>query len=214
MTTDSIDHIPDTASSKTCTQCHECYPATTEFFCRDKQQSSGLKPHCKRCNSAHARAYYSTHRQQCRAKGAEYAKTHREQRKQYDASRRTEKNRSLVIWFAKNPDKKKLYDRRYRAKYPDKVRANRKRAKHKRRVQSLADTKPISAFDEKAQLKRQKSKCYYCKCKLEKYHIEHIVPISRGGGNDPDNLVLACPFCNQSKNNKLPHEWSKGNHLL
>lgn len=31
------------------------------------------------------------------------------------------------------------------------------------------------------------------------FHIEHIVPISKGGENVEDNLALACPSCNLHK---------------
>lgn len=34
------------------------------------------------------------------------------------------------------------------------------------------------------------------------YHIDHLVPRSRGGGDDPTNLVLSCPACNNEKYTK------------
>jgi hypothetical protein len=37
---------------KTCTQCGETKPATTEFFHSDKSKSSGLAPSCKVCKVA------------------------------------------------------------------------------------------------------------------------------------------------------------------
>ena len=43
----------------------------------------------------------------------------------------------------------------------------------------------------------QQGDCAYCFSKLEKYHIEHIIPISFGGTNNFNNLVLSCPRCNQ-----------------
>jgi hypothetical protein len=35
------------------------------------------------------------------------------------------------------------------------------------------------------------------------FHIEHIVPGSRGGPDDPDNLALACPSCNLHKSDRM-----------
>ena len=35
--------------------------------------------------------------------------------------------------------------------------------------------------------------------RLEDYEIEHRTPRARGGTDDPDNLVLACPSCNAEK---------------
>jgi 5-methylcytosine-specific restriction endonuclease McrA len=46
-------------------------------------------------------------------------------------------------------------------------------------------------------------KCQYCmnKFKLKDLTIDHIVPRSRGGSNEPENLTPACRFCNQRKGN-------------
>jgi 5-methylcytosine-specific restriction endonuclease McrA len=35
---------------------------------------------------------------------------------------------------------------------------------------------------------------------------DHVVPISRGGGNDWTNVVTACSPCNTRKANHMPHE--------
>jgi len=33
--------------------------------------------------------------------------------------------------------------------------------------------------------------------------IDHIIPLSKGGNNDLDNLQVSCHFCNYSKGNKI-----------
>jgi 5-methylcytosine-specific restriction endonuclease McrA len=43
-------------------------------------------------------------------------------------------------------------------------------------------------------------KCHWCgKPTRQKYHVDHIIPLSKGGGNGPGNLAIACVGCNQSK---------------
>jgi 5-methylcytosine-specific restriction endonuclease McrA len=38
-------------------------------------------------------------------------------------------------------------------------------------------------------------------------HVDHVVPLSRGGLHIPDNLVASCGTCNHRKSNKLVAEW-------
>ena len=52
----------------------------------------------------------------------------------------------------------------------------------------------------------QAGRCWWCGRMLTKYHIDHRIPLSRGGSNGPENLVLACPPCNLRKHAKMPWE--------
>ena len=59
--------------------------------------------------------------------------------------------------------------------------------------------------------------CAYCDCDLEnapdiRHAIDHVMPLSRGGTNDLDNLVMSCQPCNSSKGDKiLDEEWTPPN---
>lgn len=69
--------------------------------------------------------------------------------------------------------------------------------------------------DIERQYAAQKGQCYFCRRDVgDGYEVEHLVPLSRGGTDDPSNLVIACPDCNRQKGTKLPHEWSPGGRLL
>ena len=50
--------------------------------------------------------------------------------------------------------------------------------------------------------------CMLCRRPLDyrtdPFHIDHIVPRSRGGSDDRANLQLSCPSCNVRKQNRLP----------
>lgn len=49
--------------------------------------------------------------------------------------------------------------------------------------------------------------CFYCGVSCEKmYHVDHFIPLSRGGAHVLTNLRVACPSCNLSKAAKLPAE--------
>lgn len=54
---------------------------------------------------------------------------------------------------------------------------------------------------------RARQRCEYCRMHQSlqgaTFHIEHVVPSSRGGSDDPDNLALACPRCNLHKSDRI-----------
>jgi 5-methylcytosine-specific restriction endonuclease McrA len=59
------------------------------------------------------------------------------------------------------------------------------------------------------------AKCYYCGKKIagSNMHLDHVVPISRGGSHASFNWVLACFSCNTSKHNKMPNRSTPNGQL-
>lgn len=49
--------------------------------------------------------------------------------------------------------------------------------------------------------------CQYCGKRGVRLECDHIVPVSRGGGHDLENLATACLPCNRSKRDKTVEEW-------
>jgi hypothetical protein len=54
--------------------------------------------------------------------------------------------------------------------------------------------------------KRDGYKCVNCEIESD-LAIDHILPVSRGGTNEPRNLQLLCGRCNSSKGTKTMEEW-------
>lgn len=48
--------------------------------------------------------------------------------------------------------------------------------------------------------------CTYC-FNEDSLTFDHIVPLSRGGRNDIENITTACQSCNFSKHNRMLDEW-------
>jgi 5-methylcytosine-specific restriction endonuclease McrA len=54
------------------------------------------------------------------------------------------------------------------------------------------------------------SNCYWCNKKLDKknigknIHLDHYVPLAKGGLNTIENIVISCSKCNMSKHSKDP----------
>src|SRR5208283_587336 len=52
-------------------------------------------------------------------------------------------------------------------------------------------------------------KCFYCHAELSKKTrtLDHKIPLSRGGSNEPENLVPCCRTCNSRKHNMTAEEF-------
>lgn len=59
-------------------------------------------------------------------------------------------------------------------------------------------------------LKRDQFTCHYCGRTPPNVllHVDHVVPRSAGGTDDPANLITACADCNQGKSSRLLEEGS------
>lgn len=63
--------------------------------------------------------------------------------------------------------------------------------------------------------KLQRHKCACCADSIKKeFHIDHNVPLAKGGSNDISNIQLLCPPCNRRKSDKDPLEWANLNGRL
>lgn len=55
-------------------------------------------------------------------------------------------------------------------------------------------------------LRRDGFKCVDCKHTDKPLHVDHIIPLSRGGTNHLENLQTLCDECNLGKGDELEHE--------
>jgi 5-methylcytosine-specific restriction endonuclease McrA len=56
-------------------------------------------------------------------------------------------------------------------------------------------------------LERDAFCCQYCGCRKGKLTCDYLLPVSRGGAIDLENLVAACSACSTSKGAKTLTEW-------
>ena len=56
--------------------------------------------------------------------------------------------------------------------------------------------------------RRDNFSCQYCGCLLNARNatIDHVLPMSRGGGDSWENMVASCRDCNVRKSNRTPKE--------
>lgn len=115
------------------------------------------------------------------------------------------------IWDTVNADKTRLRQQKWRKDNPE-LALERQRSwrrknpgignkySHSRRAAFRNAEGSFTLKDISDMLKAQGGKCSYCKTDIsEKYHIDHIRALSKGGSNWPSNLQLLCPPCNLGK---------------
>lgn len=99
-------------------------------------------------------------------------------------------------------DVEELYE--YAAAKQRKVKNSAKLANEKRHL-SRGDSFLTDQEWEKA-VQHFDHKCAYCG-KQDKLTFEHVVPFSKGGRFDRQNIIPACSACNASKNNLDFYDW-------
>jgi len=75
----------------------------------------------------------------------------------------------------------------------------------------VIDDGEVLRVDRAYILERDGGRCHICRKRVRRgdIQIDHIIPLSRGGGHALDNLAVACSRCNLSKGNR-----SRGEQLL
>lgn len=94
------------------------------------------------------------------------------------------------------------------------AKAEAKKAKGRARFKRWKETLNISSSEwvalKATVLQRDNFTCVYCGAhgtELSPLHVDHVIPLSRGGTNCLDNLAAACRECNSSKKDMTPEEW-------
>jgi 5-methylcytosine-specific restriction endonuclease McrA len=168
----------------------DCATCGNKFIPRPSQIKSGRGIYCSQaCNKSHE----AMNTPECKAKAVEALNKLRSSKpfiksgkdnpawkggRQATAERRKEK---LALYKKKNKGKVNVWNQNRRKNTVGKLSPN---------------------IVEKLKLS-QLGRCAICFSDLVKYHIDHIVPISKGGPNIDSNVQLTCISCNLKKSNKL-----------
>jgi 5-methylcytosine-specific restriction endonuclease McrA len=216
-------------ATKTCSKCRETKPASLEYFAYAKTTKDKFYGWCRECANKRQRAYAAAHKEQLKAYRIANRQRIYGQVRAWVAAHKEHVAEMYRDWYEINKERKaarererfenngELYDRK-RAQGREWGRSNRHLTRlysRRRYATKRAAEGTHTPADISGQYEAQKGRCYYCNINVgDKYHVDHVIPLSRGGSNGPENLVIACPSCNMRKHDKMPHEWAQGGRLL
>jgi 5-methylcytosine-specific restriction endonuclease McrA len=109
-------------------------------------------------------------------------------------------------YYENNKEKLKIYNKIYNQKYlqTEHGKIKSRMYKAKRRALKKSNLGVVSNGIYKKLLTLQNGCCAICKDKKANFHLDHIIPLSKGGMHDDSNFQLLCQFCNISKNDHDP----------
>jgi len=145
----------------------------------------------------------------------EYRNKNREVLKEYFRQYYLDRRAEKIAFQKQHYQKTREYQLRQHKKYYRENKHVYSAARNRRRALTKNCAEHHTAQDVKNILSRQRHKCANCKASLRKaYHVDHIMPLSKGGGNGRDNIQCLCPKCNLSKSAKHPIDWAQENGRL
>lgn len=183
---------------KQCSKCQAIKPYSA--FHKDPRKRSGLRSDCRECRKKYKAKYRAENKETIRA----YTRAYQERQNEVTRAWR-ERNREKVLegcrqHYRENIDQVRAYYRENKEAFLIRLRNRRARL---REAEGSHTSKEISQMHED-----QGGLCAYCGVDLNgEFHVDHMVPISRGGRNDWTNLAVTCPFCNWSKNDRTAEEF-------
>lgn len=113
-----------------------------------------------------------------------------------------------------DPERFRRHGREWKRRNPHKVREYDSRRRAREIGAALGDRRQYAAFVRRMR-SAKRIKCYWCAktTRPEKRHLDHIIPLAKGGADATGNICVACPSCNQSKNAKMPEQFSGQSEL-
>ena len=163
---------------KTCRKCGVEKPH--DEFSKSKNKKDGLRGNCKPCHREYAKKYRQENRERVLETQKKWREKSREHSREYAKKYRQENRERIREYYQENTHI-------FKANY------------QKRRARKKASLPRLSERDELA-LRLLAEEAVLLG---PNWHLDHIVPISKGGKHHPDNLQIVRSSYNLSKSDKL-----------
>ena len=180
--------------TKVCVKCG--ITAESSFF---------VKSSCKTCVKEYRAAYYKTNKDKAIAQMQKWSETNRERsreiKKKWSDANPEKQREAIAAWQVTNKERFDESKKKWSAENSDKLRTH---CVNRRRKLSEGT---LSLDIVNTLLVRQVGNCAGCGKHLNgDYHIDHVLPIAKGGSNTDDNVQLLHSRCNLIKAAKYPWE--------
>lgn len=153
--------------------CKRCnLSKNTSEFYRDTARVSGLNDWCKQCKKDWLVEYRAVNSERILAQQREYKSL----------------NKAAVLEGT----------RTYKYTHPDRIRDHNANRRAWRKDQFVEDVSRVIVFE------RDGGICHICLDLVDPndWHLDHVIPLSKGGLHSYGNTAVSHPFCNESKNDK------------
>ncbi len=183
----------DSISLKACSTCKMEKPI--ECFSKKISNKDGKNTQCKECKNEYNKSYRHAHPEQADIYRQKYKSSleAKEKRAEYGARyyRENKEHRPKP-----NADLVRIYNQ-------------------SRKARKNGDGGKLSKGIVKKLFALQLGKCPSCGCRLDKKsHLDHIVPLARGGRNEDSNMQLLHAICNLKKAAKHPVDFMQERGFL
>lgn len=224
---DAKKREPLPEGTKRCGRCFAVRPVAE--YHKHSVTKDGLRSYCIPCGLAEAADYRERYPEKVAERNAGRDKEVMAQRtREYRAA---DPERARRQWQEARERNRDTINARQRERYHADLEANREKARRHMREWYRRNPEATIRNSLAQRVKRrgdelrsiitpeflnflyraQQGRCFYCGERIgrsyRKPHLEHYIPLSRGGDNHPTNLLMACQPCNSSKYNKMPWEW-------
>jgi 5-methylcytosine-specific restriction endonuclease McrA len=169
-----------------------------------------------------SRAYRALHPEEVRVYDREYKKAHPEQGRawlaanpgktaeyshKYYVTHRPQRCAEARMWYAEHPEQARATGLAWRKANPERVAAVGARRRALKLSAACGDPAAIRRLYRQAK-ENKKIRCYLCGelIPMGERHVDHIIPLSKGGEHSARNMAICHASCNLHKNDKLPEE--------